>query len=288
MSIAIIGNGFWGSATARRLREEGAHVEVYADPADPGASVAAAGICKLAWYKQDTVRRMMDGVFTYDQFADGFDWLTDRVAIDASPETFVNAPRGTSKVHKDTYLGDPASLIVPPTRPERVHGLTPGPSGVVLHTAAGDRLHDAVVVAAGAKTDEVLGGLAVTGVKPLLGRAILFDAPEPEGMSTGCVTIMTRPYAHFTFRRFRGRWRGGDTVERSGVADYKRIAEVTRLAAEWFPGMREVEVYGGHRPVCPTMYVHRVHRRVVAATGGHRVGFGLAGAVALRVESLLP
>lgn len=288
MSIAIIGNGFWGSATARRLREQGADVDVYADPAVPGASVAAAGICKLAWYKQDTVRRMMDGVFTYDQFADGFAWLTDRTRIEASPETFVNRPRGTSKVHTDTYLGDPLDLIVPPTIRERVTAIMPADNGAFVHTERGDRWHDAVVVAAGAKTDEVLAGLGHTGVKPLLGRAVLFNAPEPEGMSTGCLTIMTRPYTHFTFRRFRGRWRAGDTVERSGVADYKRIAEVTALGAEWFPGMREVEVIGGNRPVCPTMYVHRVHRRVVAATGGHRVGFGLAGAVALRVESLLP
>ena len=52
---------------------EGAHVEVYADPETPGASWAAAGICKLAWYKQDTVRRMMAGTFTYDQFMAGLD-----------------------------------------------------------------------------------------------------------------------------------------------------------------------------------------------------------------------
>ncbi len=286
MSTAIIGNGFWGSAVARRLREQGEHVTIYADPEVRGASWAAAGICKLAWYKQETVRGMMDGTFDYDQFHEGFEWLSERVAIDPAPETFVNAPRGTSKVHTDTYLGDPLTVILPPDRPERVIEIIPSPTAVMVRTATGDALYDSVVVAAGAETDNVLGGLGFTDVKPLLGRAILFDAPEPEIAATGCVTIMTRPYAHFTFRRFRGRWRGGDTVERGGKMD--RIAEVTRLAASYFPGAREIEVYGGNRPVCPKMFVRRVHPRVVAATGGHRVGFGLSGAVALRVESLLP
>jgi hypothetical protein len=267
------------------LREKGNTVEVIADPGNPGASVAAAGICKLGWYKQDTVRRMMDGVFTFEQFAQGFDWLTDRYPIDPSPETFVNAPRGTSKVHTDTYLGDPASVLVAPDIIDRVSGLTPTGSGVIVHLPTGDRFYEAAVVAAGARTDEVLGPLGHTFVKPLHGRAILFDAPEPE-FGTGCLTVMTRPYQHYTFRRFRGRWRGGDTVERKKV-EPRRIAEVTALAARYFPAVDNVEVYGGERPVCPTMFVARVERRVIAATGGHRVGYGLAGAVALRVEALL-
>jgi glycine/D-amino acid oxidase-like deaminating enzyme len=286
--VAIVGSGFWGSATALLLAQRGVDITVYDDGSDTGASRAAAGICKLSWYKQDTVRRMIDGVFTYGDFQSGFEWLTDQLAITHTPELFVNARAHTSRTHDDNYLGMPLALLsqISPL-PYAVDSVTPDGH---VHTEHTDERYDAIVVAAGWRTDRLLvaSGLPpVTGVRPLVGQALLFHADREPDTDASCFTVMTRPYTHYTFRQWNGGWRGGDTVERK--QDGKRIAALTTLAHQHFGTLRNLRVYGGIRPVCEKMYVSPLPSapRIIAATGGHRVGFGLAGAVAQRIASQL-
>ncbi|HSV39805.1 MAG TPA: FAD-dependent oxidoreductase [Nocardioidaceae bacterium] len=272
---------------ALRLEEAGLEYRVFDDAAPTGASRNAAGICKLSWYRQETVRKMIDGVFTYAEFMRGFSWLADRVAIAKVPERFVNAGRGTEKVHDDNYLADPAELLgLGRVMTTPVDKLYHDRNRVVVHTPdEGDFYCSQVVVAAGVGTDKLLAdsGLgAPTGVQPLWGRAMLFDCAEPPV----CTTVMTRPYRHYTFREFRGRVRGGDTVER-GERNDKHMDDLFVAAARLFGELSDVTVFGGIRPVCRRMYVGRVSPQVIAATGGHRVGFGLAGAVSERVFELL-
>ena len=83
--IGVVGGGFWGRAVAVRLGEAGVECRVFDDAAPSGASRNAAGICKLSWYRQETVRKMIDGVFTYAEFLRGFSWLADRVPASLSP-----------------------------------------------------------------------------------------------------------------------------------------------------------------------------------------------------------
>jgi len=206
----------------------------------------------------------------------------DQVPIARVPEQFVNESRNTTSVHRDNYLGSPADLL-DKADPWliRTEVKTVSPEGHVL-TPVSEKIHQAVVVAAGYRTDLVLtaSGLPpVTGVRPLFGSAILFDSPALPDME--CLTVMTRPYVHYTFRRWGDRWRGGDTVERH--PDAQKITAVMDLAGRYYREVTKVEVYGGTRPVCDRMFVGPVSGRVFAATGGHRVGFGLAGAVAERV-----
>jgi glycine/D-amino acid oxidase-like deaminating enzyme len=283
VAVAVVGAGFWGSAVSRLLTERGiGHIVV--DDAHPlGASRNAAGICKLSWYRQDTVAKMIDGVFTYDDFAIGFEWLRDQVIIDHVPETFVNMGRGTSRMHSDNYLADPAALLITDAVETEVTELRPHLGGVYV----GDLFVDQVVVCAGARTDALLEASGLgrpTGVQPLLGRAIRFDCADFD-KTPECMTVMTRPYVHYTFRHLNGQIRGGDTVERK--RDDKRLADLYATAIARYTGVREITEFGGIRPVCKRMFVGRVHPRVIAATGGHRVGFGLAGAVARRVVELL-
>ncbi|UDL16199.1 hypothetical protein SEA_KOZIE_3 [Microbacterium phage Kozie] len=288
MSVGVIGNGFWGSAIARRLREVGHDVTVYADPATPGASFAAAGLVKLGWYRTDTVRRIVGDAYTVEEIEDGFTWLQGHIGVTTAHETFINQMRGTRRQTEEAHLADPAEVMIRPDA-GRVLSLQPLLGAVAVETARTVTEHSHVVVAAGAKTDEVLGGLGYTGVTPLHGRAAMFDAPEPEEGSTGLLSVMTRPYNHVVIRRLRGRWRAGDTVERGGRIDPKRIAEVIQTAGRYFEGMRDVEVIGGDRPVCPDgLQVREITPGIIAATGGHRVGLGLSGAVALHVERLIP
>lgn len=286
--VGIVGGGFWGQAVALRLGEAGIENRVFDDATPSGASRNAAGICKLSWYRQSTVRKMIDGVFTYAEFLRGFAWLADHVPIAKVPEQFINRSRGTEpRFHDDNYLADPADLLgLGRVMTTPVHRLYEDRDRVVVHTPTeGDFYCSQVVVAAGAGTDHLLeasGFGRPTGVQPLWGRAMLFDCAEPPV----CTTVMTRPYRHYTFRAFHGRVRGGDTVER-GERNVKHLDDLFAAAAGLYGELRDVKVFGGIRPVCPKMYVGRVAPRVIAATGGHRVGFGLAGAVSERVVGLV-
>jgi glycine/D-amino acid oxidase-like deaminating enzyme len=284
--IGVVGGGFWGRAVAVRLGEAGLEHRVFDDAAPTGASRNAAGICKLSWYRQETVRKMIDGVFTYAEFLRGFAWLADRVPIAKVPERFINRSRGTEpKVHDDNYLADPADLLgLGRVTTAPVIRLYPYNDRVIVHTDTEDFHCSQVVVAAGVGTDDLLeasGFGRPTGVQPLWGRAMLFDCAEPPV----CTTVMTRPYRHYTFRAFRGRVRGGDTVER-GERNDRHVDDLFSAAAHLYGELRDVSVFGGIRPVCRKMYVGRLSPRVIAATGGHRVGFGLAGAVSERVVAL--
>lgn len=285
VAVAIVGAGFWGSAVSRLLIERGIEHVVIDDASPTGASRNAAGICKLSWYRQTTVRKMIDGVFTYADFAAGWEWLGEQVKIAHTPEVFVNAGRGTTTFHHDNYLADPADLLVP----ARLHTVERLHVGAFFVDIEGPDLRaETVIVCAGAHTDDLLerSGLGrPTQVQGLWGRAIRFDCDDYDD-TPQCLTVMTRPYVHYTYRHMDGRIRGGDTVER-GARNDKRLDDLIATAAANYPGMRNVDGFGGIRPVCPQMFVGRVHPRVLVATGGHRVGFGLAGAVAQRVGALL-
>lgn len=284
--IGVVGGGFWGTAIALRLNEAGVEAEVLDDADAMGASRSAAGICKLSWYRQDTVRKMMAGVFTYHDFREGFEWLRGQVAVTHTPERFVNDVLGTESEHVDNYLAIPRDLLgLGVRRAAAVRRVVERPTHVELEVADGTRLsYDQVVVAAGARTDELLRassyGAGPTKVHGLLGRAVLFTAE-----AAPCVTVMTRPYRHFTYRRFGAQVRGGDTVERN--RDERALSELVATAVRLYPGADEFSTIAGVRPVCPRMFVGRVGPRVLAATGGHRVGFGLAGAVSARARDLL-
>jgi glycine/D-amino acid oxidase-like deaminating enzyme len=285
VDVAIIGAGFWGSAIARLLVERGIEHIVIDDGAPTGASRAAAGICKMSWYRQDTVTKMINGVFTYGEVASGFEWLGQQVKIEDVPETFVNVGRGTTREHLGNYLADPRDLLVPALDAE-VTRLWPRNSVNIVGPNL-DLFAREVVVCAGARTDDVLEASdlgRMTGVQGLWGRAIRFDCEGYE-RTPECQTFMTRPYVHYTFRHLDGRIRGGDTVERK--RSDKRMDELIALAVNNYGAISEMEVFGGIRPVCKQMFVGRVHPHVIAATGGHRVGFGIAGAVAHRVVEML-
>lgn len=299
--VVILGGGFWGSATALRLEDSGRDYIIIDDANPLGASRNAAGICKLGWYKQATIKRMIDGVFTYDEFLKGFEWLGTKVPVKNVDEHFVNKMSGgKSSVHKDNYLGNPHNQLNAPSGKritDRAKAILVNDDGsVVVKTAKGNVIEASqAVIALGAYTDDFLidNGLPAVGIKKLPGRAILFRVKDFEE-APDCLTIMTRPYSHFTFRKFGDdQIRGGDTVERSGI-DQKNVDNVIRLANDTYgeDKIEDVKILYGLRPVPVDKMVIRTlnngsHRNVVVASGGHRVGWGLSGAASKRVMELL-
>ena len=53
------------------------------------------------------------------------------------------------------------------------------------------------------------------------------------------------------------------------------------------PGAKTVRVLDGMRPVCERFTVCEIAPGLVAATGGHRVGLGIAGTIAERALRIL-
>lgn len=291
--VGIIGGGFWGTAVALRLEEAGISYEVLDDNSSWGASRNAAGICKLGWYKQDTIKRMMDGVFTYQEFLEGFEWLKSKTAIRKVPEHFYNAMKGTIKIHHDNYLANPHEFLAKVNKTRAiVSNIQEDEDGFTVTSDIETRKYRKLVVCAGAFTDDVLSrsGYEKVGVRQLLGRAILFQ-PNKE-LDYECFTIMTRPYSHFTFRKFGEQIRVGDTVERKGM-NPKLIELLKQLMEKYYEGAKaRPRLLEGLRPVCDKMVVRKIEAKnpencIIVATGGHRVGFGLSGAVSGRVMELI-
>lgn len=286
--VVIVGGGFWGTATAMRLADRGLDVVVIDDGRPDGASRAAAGIVQWAWYRRGTLTAARYPTWwTGAHLAQGR-VLLERIGIRQTGEYFINAcTPGRRTFRPDMWLiSSPQALLsqVTPVR-DTVMRIVPG-RRVTVHGR--DRTYSGhwCVVAAGAATDELLvtSGLPPTGVRPLPGRAYLYETPDRLEVP---VTYLPAPYRHLTARPFGELVRVGDTVERTPASRAKWEEMVHRTVDVVIPGARLKGYMEGVRPVLDRFVAEQVADGVIVATGGHRVGLGLAGGVAARIEDCI-
>lgn len=283
--LLVIGGGFWGTAAAIIAKEDGASVIVL-DSGDPkGASRNAAGIVCSHWYRQKTIRSMTPDEWDTKEVVAGISFL-DRFGLRKTGEVFSSYSDPEKRERADCYLlGTPADLLDQVRRVKTVVSRLVRREGFTsAETDVGTFNARFVLVAAGVKTDDLLtaSGFPPTGVVPLRGRAII--AKTEITVSTPW-TYMSRPYTHWTLREFgAGRVRLGDSVER---INSRGFVELRKQLGEMSPGAKVERILDGLRPVCDKFFVKRVTPRIVAATGGHRVGLGMSGYVAKRCLRLL-
>lgn len=293
--VAVIGAGFWGTAISWHLTFNEYEVDQYADDRKGVASKAAAGIICKDWYKQGTVGKMLPGWWKPTDLDYGLEWLSYINCLKETGETFYNKLSAKPKDRPDCYLAPSCKAVL---------GICDSP-GLSIYTkeishleseAGSWRIYDAegytlsykaVVIAAGAFTDALLArsGLKTVGVRPLVGRAVIvasgaiLDKP---------ITVLTRPYTHFTLRPWPGdQLRLGDTVEKTGKTSKCDKINLRKILNKFALGWELKEKLYGLRPVCDKIVVEAIKPGLIVATGGHRVGLGLAGGVGRRVVKLI-
>lgn len=286
--LAIVGGGFWGTACALRAIQQGLDVLLIDDANPEGASRNSAGIACLHWYKQETIKRMWPVEWSFREVEDSFQWLKDNCGLEKTGERFRNMSSGVEKFREDCYLiGDNSSLLklaIPHI--QKIEKVYAADSSWVLWSNKEHIEAKKIIIAAGAYTDTLLenSGFSPVGVKPLFGRAMVVEQDGIEIESP--LTVLVRPYVHFTLRPWLGKLRWGDTTERKPIGPYVYELEKAFLnatgrvpkVADWAQGVR---------PVCSTMTVKRIAPNAIVAVGGHRVGLGISGLVANRALDLL-
>ncbi len=289
LDLLVLGGGFWGTATAFEARKRGMDVLLIDDENPEGASRNSAGIVCAHWYRQDTIQRMWPEEWTMDDVDDSLQWLQDNCGLEQTGEYFRNMMTGKSRYRKDCYIiGDNSKLLDMTKRcRDKAHkAYWTGEHWIVWSDKSQYEAKN-IVVAMGAFTDTFLleSDMETVGVKPLFGRAMIIEGVEAIDKP---LTVLVRPYVHYTLRPWMGKLRWGDTTERKSTGPYVLNLEAAlkkTLDVEELP--RVVDWAQGVRPVCSTMTVKECGPNAVVAVGGHRVGLGLSGLVAKKSLELL-
>ena len=286
--LIVVGGGFWGVASALVASKKGMRVVVL-DNRDPrGASRNAAGIVCKHWYKQHTITNMLPEDWTKQEIQESVQFL-DPFGLSKTGEQFTSYAHNQEKWREDCYLIPSCSSLLSKftTQLSQVLSVRPHQSRIEVVTRDGTLIAHKVLIAAGAFTDNLLKAsqLPLCGVRALRGRAFIATNSLEEFVPR---THMSRPYTHYTLRPWgKGHARLGDTVEKRVEGTDEPIVGLQSVLAHMSPGAKVVRVLDGWRPVCEQFTVKRVHERIVVATGGHRVGLGLAGLVANKCWELL-
>lgn len=292
--VVVIGGGFWGTMTARLACQLGRNVLLLDNLKPQGASRNAAGIISLGWYRwpknpdsKDIAANMFRHTFTYADVIYGVNVLRDLGLIRQTGEEMFTLA-GNRKFKDDLWLlSSPADLFETAVRTwGNVQKLVRERGYWLVVTEDRQYMTAQVVLAAGAFTDQLLqaSDLPPIGVTGLRGRGLLinphkqFDVPH---------TVQIAPYSHVTLRPWKdGLARVGDTVEKKPGGDEK-LLPLQNIARALAPQYEQVKVFDGLRPVMQKAFIGEVAPGLVVATGGHRVGLGLAPAAARKALAIL-
>jgi glycine/D-amino acid oxidase-like deaminating enzyme len=279
--LAVIGAGYWGQATADLASELGFGVDVYDSGYHDSGSRNAAAIVDPAYLRRQ--------VFLPQEEMDlSLDWLVRRLDGVWTIEHFWNLARG-----------DPFPLRIKATRSlyvnnSRAIGLFPVSFGPVMELrqsrmgwTVNGATYAAVVVAAGVWTGELMLGLGVSlPIGELWGRGWVVSG-EPRHPVP--VEVMIAPYQKYVVREWgEGLYHVGDTAE--PIPNYERAkARLQRVCQAVFHEYRVEEENVGRRPTTTNgqPLISKQFPGLVVATGGRRLGLGLAHHAARRALGLL-
>lgn len=284
----VVGGGFWGTALAYRFGELGlASVTLDAGHRQSG-SRNAAGIVALDWYlsRASGPLKTMPERWTRQRLIESIEWL-ERFGLVKTGESFGGTHRPDFRHRKDVWLLPHGALQ--DANSERFGVQAIRKFGKEWNV--GPYRARYVAIAAGVWTDQILANSAIpyrSLVKPLRGRALVTRPHNAERLPAIPVTYQFRPYVQITARPWDdGLCRIGDTVDRTNLAETS-MGYCHALAYSVLGSNDPVEILDGLRPVSPRgIVVESPVAGIVIATGGHRVGLGIARIVAREAIELL-
>lgn len=278
----VIGSGYWGAGIAAHLADAGKSVLVVDDGDAKSGSRNASAICDPAAYESSVFKKYWPPDWDASDLDYSLNWLLAHGGRKVR-ENFWNRFAGTAPRDgaEAIYLDCPEPLMMTPRSVKRAARVVGGESGFGGVTVEFDystitRTRQ-LVVAAGRRTDEVLTSLQLkpVGVRSLFGRGIVARGTP---VTDTPVSVMIAPYRKHTVRDWPGGlFKVGDTAEEK--PNDKKLEDLRTVGRAVLAGYEEVQLNEGYRPVMDRFTVEKVAPNVVVATGGHRLGLGLAGLV---------
>lgn len=286
--LLIIGAGFWGAAVALKARAAGLNITIL-DSQEPGAaSVNSDAIIDPAAYARTD--RLPPG--WRERVPASIEWACGAFGARPVPGIFWNQYQGRAPRPTRDLVAVDLGFALPKFR-AWMRKITHLQWDGEAWCASGGHRSRRVALCAGAWVDDILvaSGLPPVGVSRLFGRGWVVEGePRPEvGLERGSgrvLEVMTAPYVKVMVRGWPGdRWQVGSTAERTPDAKHReRLLRVAGMVFE--EGWTIVDEMQGWRPVTPQCVVREVAPGLVVATGGHRMGLGLAGLVGEEVLRL--
>lgn len=291
LDVVVVGSGFWGSAIARQLKKAGLNYVVL-DNGDlsSGTRNSGAYTC-LRWFDSGTVTKHMPLEWTIERIEKWINWLHHNEYIEPVGQWIWNKMAGGrwTRYH-DCYLMKDVSAFCNKTKAKSaiVDKVEDKGKSCVIHTNFGKVKAGMVVLATGAWTDSILqaSGFAGIGVEGLTGRAILVNPLESEIKKQlqywkgEVITINIRPFKNYDLLPNSDNWwYFGATTEK--ILSDKSYDEMLSSLSTVFGESNVIvkKTLTGVRPVFD-QGISRVSGRIVAATGGGRIGLALAGPAA--------
>lgn len=294
VDLVIVGSGYWGAAVYLFAKQRGLSVKVVDDGDLKSGSRNASGIADIRAYRSSVFRKYWPSDWADSELVESFDWLC-KIGGRITQETFWNQYQNRSprKGTECVYVATPATLTSQIQEGDivssRVEQIRPGKQTSLVQLQNGKTLETRhVVIAAGYQTDSLLiaSGLRVIGVTGLYGRGIIARSKSLRPELPLPISVMIRPYCKHTVRSWPGgRYKIGDTAEeKPNDNKLEALRTVGRLVLGNF---QEQTIQEGYRPVADKFLVAEVCPRVIVATGGHRLGLGLAGLVGKKVLEII-
>jgi glycine/D-amino acid oxidase-like deaminating enzyme len=292
----VVGSGFWGAAIARKLKNEGMDYAVI-DHGDlrSGTRNSGAYTC-LRWFSSGTVTKQLQPTWTKEKIEAWVNWLVRQEYLESVGQWIYHKRLDTWKRYDDCYLMKDVSLFSNRTKyvlHAKVYCIDQKKDHCVVATDSGMYKAHQVVLATGAWTDELLklSGLSPIGVTVINGRAIIVEPTDKIirkriEWNNEVISVSVRPFKNYDLlRNAKDWWYFGATTERSeSESAYSEMLGAAALVLG--ENVKVKRTLTGVRPIYSGGVV-RVSERIIAATGGGRIGLALAGPAAEDVISLL-
>lgn len=292
MRLVVVGAGFWGVAAALLAQRRGFDVTLLDSGSRQGASRAASGYFDHRWYGKEAPRALRS-MSTAEMFGLALE-TTGAVLTGSCGKTSGNTTLRTFNPRAFLALRPPTQV----TQVERIERrfVGAGLNNVVVVHCAHATLHvDAVVIVAGVGTDPLLerSNLPPLGIRAIGGSALILEGVQ---MTTAQpLWRHTNPYRHYALRHWpsskatptTSTVRLCATIEPDPSKRAAAVASMRKVMERETSGGIVVDDVHGMRPVLDRPTVKLLAPGVVAASGGGRVGAGLAFWAATEALSLL-
>lgn len=290
--LCVIGSGFWGSTCAAMARASGKYPNIITIDASEGqgASRNCQPIDSPRWFKRTSTMTKLLKPGWINRIGDSFEWLERHGIIRRTGRWY--CAYGNVRYHEDFYVTVPDSDLCNRWTKGRVSELCEWRGRVEIRVNSGESVYTArkVVIAAGVWTDVLLkaSSMRPIGVYGLKGRNLYISTKfnPKKHISRNWrrhqpIVFSPRPYKDFVLMHVGGeRWYWGNTAEKKdGDENSKAHMEMLNCLSDFVDDDAAIiKTNTGIRPIVKgeMVFVDKVAKNIVVATGGHKTGLPLA------------